>query len=128
MSEQFESMSVIELRQKARELGVKLGAGINKQGIIEKLTQAVSKLEPAAPAPAEQPETPAEEQPALPPRPIRSAAIITDDEEMDEDDVPVLTRNPAIPPSPRPAAPAPTTDAAPASAPTAGEEDGSAEA
>ena len=32
MSEQFESMSVIELRQKARELGVKLGAGINKQG------------------------------------------------------------------------------------------------
>ena len=105
MSEQFESMSVIELRQKARELGVKLGAGINKQGIIEKLTQAVSKSEPAAPAPAEQPEAPAEEQPTLSPRPIRSAAIITDDEEMDEDDVPVLTRNPVIPPSPRPAAP-----------------------
>ena len=34
MSESFEKMSVIELRQKAKEMGVKLGAGINKQGIV----------------------------------------------------------------------------------------------
>ena len=96
MSESFEKMSVIELRQKAKEMGVKLGAGINKQGIVEKLKEAakaaVASAEPqasAAPEPA-----PAE---AAAPRPIRSAAIITDDEEMeDEDDVPVLTPNPAM--------------------------------
>ena len=104
MSEQFESMSVIELRQKAKEMGVKLSAGINKQGIIDRLTQA---LEPSASG--NEPE-PVQEAPA---RPIRSAAIITDDEEMDEDDVPVLTRNPTLRPSPRPVSPVPTGAAAP---------------
>ena len=47
MSEQFEKLSVIELRQKAKEMGVKLGAGINKQGIIEKLKEAAGVNEPA---------------------------------------------------------------------------------
>ncbi|MBR1584602.1 MAG: Rho termination factor N-terminal domain-containing protein, partial [Clostridia bacterium] len=65
MSEDYEKMSVVELRKVAKEMGVKLGAGINKQGIIDKLREA---RENAAPAPA---------QPAH--RPIRSAAIITDD-------------------------------------------------
>ena len=77
MSESFEKMSVIELRQKAKELGVKLGAGINKQGIIDKLKEAaVGASAPEAPAeetPAEA--TPQAQEPA--PRPIRSAAIIT---------------------------------------------------
>ena len=109
MSNPFESMSVIELRQKAKEMGVKLGAGINKQGIVEKLIQAAALEEekkPAAP----------EEQP-LPSRPIRSAAIITDDEETDEDDIPVLTARPdlrqAPRPAPRAASPVPTGAAAP---------------
>ena len=44
MSEQFESMSVIELRQKAKEMGVKLGAGINKQGIVAKLKEAAEQM------------------------------------------------------------------------------------
>ena len=96
MSESFEKMSVIELRQKAKELGVKLGAGINKQGIIDKLKEAaVGASAPEAPAeetPAEA--TPQAQEPA--PRPIRSAAIITDDEEMDEDDVPLISPNPAL--------------------------------
>lgn len=54
MSESFEKMSVIELRQKAKEMGVKLGAGINKQGIVEKLKEAATA---AAPGPED--ETPA---------------------------------------------------------------------
>ena len=84
MSESYEQMSVIELRKIAKEMGVKLGAGINKQGIIDKLNEAgAAAAPPAAPVPAE---TPA--------RHIRSAAIITDDEiEEDEDDIPVLTPN-----------------------------------
>ena len=113
MSEQLESLSVLELRQKAKELGVKLGAGINKQGIIEKLQAAMGG------SPAEQPEAaaPASDAPEAAPRPVRSAVLITDDEmEEDEDDIPVLTPNPAllssVPRAPRPAAP--TGAAAPA--------------
>ena len=94
MSEDFNSMSVIELRKAAKEMGVKLGAGINKQGIIEKLTEAREKAAPAAPA------LPAH-------RPVRSASIITDDE-PEEEDVPVLTANVPVqrPAAPRPATPA----------------------
>ena len=91
MSESFEKMSVIELRQKAKEMGVKLGAGINKQGIVEKLKEAAAGGSPETPA---EPLSPERETVS---RPIRSAAIITDDEEIDdEDDVPVLTANPAL--------------------------------
>ena len=112
MSEAFESMSVIELRQKAKEMGVKLGAGINKQGIVAKLTEAAeaarAAMVPDAPPPAPDPEAPV--------RPIRSAAIITDDEEADEEDVPVLTPNPALQAAPRSSArtaPVPTGADAP---------------
>ena len=98
MSEQFEKMTVVELRKAAKEMGVKLGAGISKQGIIEKLTAVAALSAPAAEA----------EKPAA--HPVRSAAIITDDEtEDDEDDIPVLTPNPALQPPSRPsAAPAPS--------------------
>ena len=96
MSESFEKMSVIELRQKAKEMGVKLGAGINKQGIVEKLKEAAAGGAAEAPAePEAEPQQQEEQEPAS--RPIRSAAIITDDEEIDDDDdVPVLTANPAL--------------------------------
>ncbi|MCR4885766.1 MAG: hypothetical protein K5919_02520, partial [Clostridiales bacterium] len=102
MSEDFESLSVAELRQKAKEMGVKLGAGINKQGIIEKLQSAAEEN-----APAEE---------SAPARPVRSAVLITDDEpEDDEDDIPVLTPNPALTAAPRmPRTPVPTGAAAPA--------------
>lgn len=97
MSESFEKMSVIELRQKAKEMGVKLGAGINKQGIIEKLKEAAGAAEAPAEASAEQTvmaDMPLAQEPV--PRPIRSAAIITDDEETDEEDIPLGTPNPAL--------------------------------
>ena len=87
--EAFETMTVIELRQIARENGVKLSAGISKQGIVERLVEALAQEEapvqtPAAPA--EQPEeASAPEQPA----PVhRSASFVADDE-----DTPVLTPN-----------------------------------
>ncbi|MBR5111104.1 MAG: transcription termination factor Rho [Clostridia bacterium] len=101
MSESFEKMSVIELRQKAKEMGVKLGAGINKQGIVDKLNEALAST--GAPAQTA-PETVFQEEEAAP-RPIRTAAIITDDEESDEDDIPVLTANPALRSPARMAAP-----------------------
>lgn len=88
MSEQFEKMTVLELRRTAKEMGVKLGAGISKQGIIDKLTEAAA---------AKTEETPASYPPA-PAHPVRSAAIITDDEPEDEDDIPVLTPNSSVPP------------------------------
>ena len=112
MSELFESMSVIELRQKAKEMGVKLGAGINKQGIVAKLTEAANRTQESAP----EEEPPAAPVPEAASRPIRSAAIITDDEEADEEDVPVLTPNPVLQAAPRSAprtAPVPTGAAAP---------------
>ena len=113
MSEQFESMSVIELRQKAKEMGVKLGAGINKQGIVAKLKEAAEQMGENT-RQEEQQSLPIPEAPA---RPIRSAAIITDDEEADEDDIPVLTPNPAFQAAPRSvprtANPVPTGAAAP---------------
>ena len=91
MSEKFEKMSVVELRKVAKEMGVKLGAGINKQGIIEKLAEAESA-------------SAASEAPRPVSRPIRSATLITDDESEDED-VPVLTPNPrAQQPAARPGA------------------------
>ena len=115
MSEPFESMSVIELRQKAKELGVKLGAGINKQGIVEKLKEAVGASAPAAEETKEEESAPA--QPAEGRRPIYNAAIITDDEESDDDDVPVLTPNPMARsmsrPVSRPVGTVPTGPAAP---------------
>ncbi len=112
MSEKFESMSVIELRQKAKEMGVKLGAGINKQGIVAKLTEAAEAARGSMAADA----APPAPVPEAPVRPIRSAAIITDDEEADEEDVPVLTPNPvlqAAPRSPGRTAPVPTGADAP---------------
>ncbi len=117
MSEQFESMSVIELRQRAKEMGVKLGAGINKQGIVAKLTEAAEAARAAAPQ--DEPQVPAEQDVSeVSSRPIRSAAIITDDEEAEEeDDGMVLTPNPILQAaprtSPRPVSPVPTGAAAP---------------
>ena len=77
MSESFEKLSVIELRKLAREKGIKLGAGINKQGIIDKLLEAADE---GGQAPQEQPFQMTMQDPSAPARPIRSAAIITDDE------------------------------------------------
>ena len=102
MSESYEKMSVIELRKIAKEQGVKLGAGINKQGIIEKLMENSGKADAA---PAAEPVQLSMQAPEGLSRPIRSAAIITDDEA--EEDEPVLTPNPGV----RAARPAPASPA-----------------
>ena len=110
MSESYEKLSVIELRKIAKEQGVKLGAGINKQGIIEKLLENQKPAEPApaGPTPAEEPVQMSMQTADVSPRPIRSAAIITDDET--EEDEPVLTPNPGF----RAPRPAPAVASAPA--------------
>ena len=106
--EDFEAMTVVELRQIAKENGVKLSAGISKQGIIDRLAEQLIARDTPVPAAGEA------DAPAIePPAPVRrSVSIVTDDE-----DTPVLTPN--VPftrsaqpqPAPRPAQPA----AAPAS-------------
>ena len=86
MNMDFEKMTVLELRKVAKDMNVKLGAGISKQGIVDKLN-AVSSLHTREDA----------EEPAAP---VRHASIITDDE-FDENDMPPAsysrTPAPAIP-------------------------------
>ena len=93
MSE-FDKMTVLELRKVAKDMNVKLGAGISKQGIVDKLN-AVAALS--------KPNTPAEET-AEPAQPVRHASIITDDE-FDDNDAPSssYTPRPVRPVTPRPA-------------------------
>ncbi len=68
----FDKMTVLELRKVAKDMNVKLGAGISKQGIVDKLNaiMALNKQE----------EAPAQEA-----QPVRHASIITDDEFEDSD-------------------------------------------
>lgn len=65
MSEQnLSAMTVIELRKLAKELHVPLSAGISKQGIVERLSEAISGAPAAEQEPAQ--EQPADIQPAAP--------------------------------------------------------------
>lgn len=103
--EALQAMTVIELRTVARENGVKLSAGISKQGIVDRLCDALIHEEPAPTA---------QTVPAVPAAPAqRTAHIVADD-----DDTPILTPNAPFSrsgTSPRPAAARP---AAPAAQPT----------
>lgn len=85
MSE-FEKMTVLELRKVAKEMNVKLGAGISKQGIVEKLN--------AVAASQQEQEAAADVNP-----PVRHASIITDDEFDDNEGTMTATGY-----TPRPAA------------------------
>ena len=116
MSEAYEKMTVLALRRVAKEMGVKLGAGISKQGIIEKLAAAGASASQAKEAPVQEaleiPETQetqeAPEAPGAPAHPVRKAAIIADDEPEEEtDDIPVLTPNQILRDISRPAPSAP---------------------
>ena len=87
----FEKMTVLELRKVAKDMNVKLGAGISKQGIVDKLN-AVAALNKV------------EESPAEAAHRVRHASIITDDEF--DDNEPVMTAyapRPARAAAPRPA-------------------------
>ncbi len=99
MSDKYESMTVVELRKTARELGIKLPAGSNKQTIIETIRQRTESADaPVQTAPGTQ--TPAGAEASAPGtqaaapavrRRVRTATIITDDEAEDSEDTPVLT-------------------------------------
>lgn len=91
MSE-FDKMTVLELRKVAKDMNVKLGAGISKQGIVDKLNAVAALAKPAA----------EDVQEAA--QPVRHASIITDDE-FEENDVPSsgYTPRPVRPVTPRPA-------------------------
>jgi len=99
--ESLEAMTVVDLRQIARENGVKLSAGISKQGIVERLCEVLIKEAP---------------QPEASSAPVRRAvSIVTDDE-----DTPVLTPNaPFVRPNPSAAHPAPAPVPAAPAAPAA---------
>lgn len=114
MSERFETMTVIELRDYAREHHIPLPAGINKQGIIEKLKASVQQE-----AAAEDGGRPAAEAPApVPAARQRTASIIADDSDYDYEEGDLSYRQPPrVTPQPtytqRPAA-APVRQAEPA--------------
>ena len=55
-NEELQAMTVVQLRKLAKEYGVKLGAGIDKAGIVERLTEALSDAPAPAPAAAEEPQ------------------------------------------------------------------------
>ena len=81
MSEKYEAMTVLELRRVAKEMGVKLGAGISKQGIIDKLSAAAAVAPAGDPPHTEEaaavaaPEEDAPEAQPQPAAPVRHAAI-----------------------------------------------------
>ena len=117
MSEKYEAMTVLELRRVAKEMGVKLGAGISKQGIVDKLSSAAAAVAPAGDPPHTEeaaavaaPEEDAPEAQPQPAAPVRHAAIIADEEpDEEEDDVPVLTPNPTLQGIPRTMNPRPAS-------------------
>lgn len=74
----FNQLTVLELRKVAKSMGVALGAGISKAGIVEKLNRARSEQSsatPAAPEAAEEAAAPVESAPDVqaPVKPIRVA-------------------------------------------------------
>ena len=85
MATRWEEMTVSDLRKYAREHRIPLSAGINKQGIIERLTEyeqgQQSLLDAAEPAPAAQPGAEQEATAEAPKRPVRKASIIADDDD-----------------------------------------------
>ena len=114
MSDNYESMTVVELRKTARELGVKLPAGSNKQAIIDLIRDKTGPAESGAPVQTVM--NVEESAPAAPPaRKVRTASIITDDE---DEDTPVLTAYSR----PAPVRPAAQSASAPSPAPSAAPE------
>ncbi len=83
MTAGWEDMTVAELRKYARDHGITLSAGINKQGIIERIAAASEQVTLAdTAAPAKQQDTPAAEPAAEESkRPVRKASIISDDDD-----------------------------------------------
>ena len=81
MAKRLDEMTVAELRAYAREHHITLSAGLNKQGIIDRITSCEGEQQQIE-LPAETAETPAAEQPQ---RPVRRASIIADDDDESRD-------------------------------------------
>ncbi len=86
--ENFEQMTVIELRKYAREHEIRLPAGIDKKGIVDKLSAAASEdaQRELNVQTSVFPLNETEPSPILETRPIRKASIITDDVDDSDDD------------------------------------------
>ena len=79
MAIRWEEMTVAELRKYARDNGIPLSAGINKQGIIERVSAfADQQASQETAIGADVPDTQEEEQEK---RPVRRASIIADDDD-----------------------------------------------
>ncbi|MBO2517769.1 MAG: hypothetical protein CW338_10975 [Clostridiales bacterium] len=77
-----EQMTVVELHAVAKEIGIKLPAGLDKKGIMEKLASDDGELKSEQETVAERTETE--------PKPVRKASIISDDDEDDYDSTPAV--------------------------------------
>ena len=75
---QLQAMTVVQLRKLARENGVKLSAGIDKSGIVARLSEALPDEPAAQPAPAEQPKALQETAPAEQPKALQETAAVHD--------------------------------------------------
>ena len=93
MSENYESLTVTELKQLAKDRGIRVASNATKQRIIDALVEGVSdltELETAARETEEQESDSVSPRENPVPHQFRTASIISDDE---EDDIPVLTVN-----------------------------------
>ena len=68
---QLQAMTVVQLRKLAKENGVKLSAGIDKSGIVARLSEALSDEPTVQPSPPEQAQ--ALHEPAPEPEPAPEA-------------------------------------------------------
>ena len=71
---QLQAMTVVQLRKLARENGVKLSAGIDKSGIVARLSEALPDEPAAQPALMEQPKALQEPAPAEQPKALQETA------------------------------------------------------
>ena len=75
---QLQAMTVVQLRKLARENGVKLSAGIDKSGIVARLSEALPDEPAAQSAPTEQPKALREPAPAEQPKALQETVAVHD--------------------------------------------------
>lgn len=83
-NEQLQAMTVVQLRKLAKESGVKLGAGIDKSGIISKLAQALGGEAEETARAAETVELPRQEEAPEKEEAEPSPSIVIDAAEMEK--------------------------------------------
>ena len=79
MASRWDEMTVTELRKYAREHGITLSAGINKQGIVDRIAEYEGTQDQLSIGEPEQPAAAGTEEAA--PKPVRRASIIADDDD-----------------------------------------------